>query len=390
MSSGLLRTPKGARRRSRCHPKPKQRVPDVKRPVVLVAIKGLGIGGAEKLISEGARYWDREQFDYRVAYMLPWKDQLVPELEALDVPVMCLGTKRGMTPDSVWRLRRLARGIGASIVHAHSPMVGIAARTFVPVSPVYTEHNLVESYRQPIRFLNRATYSRNAAVTAVSEPVADSLSGFRGPRPLVVENGVAVSVAPEDAAACRIELGLGPDDPLVVHVGNIRPGKGHDILIEAAKHLPDNVAVVSIGAEKWDGDLARVRRASSDVGVAGRMRFLGRRRDALSFIAAADVYVNPADHEGLPVTILEAMALGRPVVATEVGGVPSVVRDGETGILVQPQQPEELAAAIRGLLGDPSRSRDLGAEARRLVEEEYGLEPMIRAFEQVYVEVLRG
>jgi glycosyltransferase involved in cell wall biosynthesis len=362
----------------------------VKRPVVLVVIKGLGIGGAEKLISEGARYWDRDRFDYHVAYMLPWKDQLVPELEALDVPTTCLGTKRGMTPESVWRLRRLAGSIRANIVHAHSPAVGIAARTTVPVPIVYTEHNLVDSYRQPTRFLNRITYSRNDAVTAVSGPVADSMVGFRGPMPSVIENGVAVSVPPEATAACRSELGLDPDDSLVVHVGNIRPGKGHDTLTEAVRHLPDHVSVVSIGGEKWDGDLDRVRAASVQAGVDHRLRFLGRRSDALAFIAAADVYVNPADHEGLPVTILEAMALGRPVVATAVGGVPSVVRDGETGILVQPQQPKELAAAIRRLLTSPSRAREMGSRGRRLVEDEYGLEPMIRSFEQIYTEVLGG
>jgi glycosyltransferase involved in cell wall biosynthesis len=175
-----------------------------------------------------------------------------------------------------------------------------------------------------------------------------------------------------------------------VHVGNIRPGKGHDTLIEAVRYLPDNVTVVSIGAEKWEGDLARVREDSVRAGVESRLQFLGRRPDALTFIAAADVYVNPADHEGLPVTILEALALERPVVATAVGGVPSVVQDGETGVLVQPQQPTELAAAISALLQDPPYAQHLAERGRRLVEEEYGLEPMVRAFEQVYSEVLDG
>jgi glycosyltransferase involved in cell wall biosynthesis len=362
----------------------------VKRPVVLVAIKGLGIGGAEKLISEGVRFWDRDRFDYRIAYMLPWKNQLVPEIEAFDVSVTCLGTQRGMTPGSVARLRGLVSDIGADIVHAHSPSVGIAARAVVPVPLVYTEHNLAGSYRQPTRTLNRASYGRNAAVTAVSQPVAVSLEGFNGPTPVVIENGVSVNAALLDAASSRSELRLGPDDPLVVHVGNIRPGKGHDTLIEAVRYLPDNVTVVSIGAEKWEGDLARVREDSVRAGVESQLQFLGRRPDALSFIAAADVYVNPADHEGLPVTILEALALERPVVATAVGGVPSVVQDGETGVLVQPQQPTELAAAISALLRDPPYAQHLAERGRRLVEEEYGLEPMVRAFEQVYSEVLDG
>ena len=360
------------------------------RPVILVAIKGLGIGGAEKLISEGARLWDRDRFAYHVAYMLPWKDQLVPDLEELGVPVTCLGSKRGMTPNSVWNLRKLTADIGADIVHAHSPTVGIAARLAVPAPVVYTEHNLADSYREPTKTLNRITYRRNAAVTAVSGPVAASLTGFNGPEPLTIENGVSVSVAPEDAAVARGELGLNPNDPLVVHVGNIRPGKGHDTLIEAVKHLPESVTVVSIGAEKHAGDLDWVRQEASAAGVSDRLRFLGRRPDALAFIAAADVYVNPADFEGLPVTILEALALERPVVATAVGGVPSVVRDGETGVLVEPQQPEELATAVRSLLDDPARAKQLAEQGRKLVEDEYGLEAMVRAFEDIYVEVLGG
>jgi len=360
------------------------------RPVILVAIKGLGIGGAEKLISEGARFWDRDRFEYHVAYMLPWKDQLVPDLEELGVPVTCLGSKRGMTPGSVWRLRRLAGEIGADVVHAHSPTVGIAARASLRVPLVYTEHNLADSYREPTRTLNRITYARNAAVTTVSEPVGASLAGFKGPAPVVVENGVSVSVTRDEAASVRSELRIGPNDPLVVHVGNIRPGKGHDTLIEAVRHLPDDITIVSIGAEKWEGDLERVRREASEAGVSDKLSFLGRRSDALAFIAAADVYVNPADHEGLPVTILEALALTRPVVATAVGGVPSVVREGETGVLVEPQQPKELAAAVRGLLDDPIRARQLAERGRRLVEEEYGLEAMVRAFEDIYTEVLGG
>ncbi len=170
----------------------------------------------------------------------------------------------------------------------------------------------------------------------------------------------------------------------MVHVGNIRPGKGHDTLTEAVTYLPDNVVVVSIGGEKRPGDLARVRKAAAAAGVGQRLRFLGRRADALDFIAASDAYVNPADHEGMPVTILEALALERPVVATAVGGVPSVVRDGETGVLVPAKQPRALATAIRGLLDDRRWAESLAAAGRSLVERDYGVERMVRDFEDVY------
>jgi glycosyltransferase involved in cell wall biosynthesis len=363
------------------------------RPVVLVLIKGLGIGGAERLISEAAPYWDRERFDYRVAYLLPWKDQLVTELELHGVEVAMLGSQRGAGPGTIIRLRRHIAETGTALVHAHLPSAGILARLASQVPVVYTEHNLSGSYRPLTRILNRFTYGLNSSVTAVSEAVAGSITGHRGPTVRVIPNGVAVSVTAAEAAAARDELGVTSTGNLVVHVGNIRPHKGHTHLIGAARwlaHHRPGVALVSIGGEKHPGDLERVRRLASAEGVDGTIRFLGRRTDARAFLAAADVVVNPSDFEGLPVVLLEAMALGRPVVATDVGGVASLVIDGISGLLVPPGDPETLGAAVARVLDDPPFAKRLGEAGRDVVEREYGLEPMVRAFEAIYEEVLSG
>jgi glycosyltransferase involved in cell wall biosynthesis len=362
-------------------------------PVVLVTVKGLGIGGAEKLIAESARLWDRDAFDYHVAYALPWKDQLVAPIRELGYPVTCIGTKRGMTPPSWLRLRSHARAIGASLVHAHLPAMGAVARAVSPVPVVYTEHNVAGSYRPPVRLVNRVTYRRNAAVTAVSDAVASSIAGYPGPRARVVANGVSCEVDPEAAAAVRRELGIDGATPLVVHVGNIRPHKGHANLVAATELLVrrmPNVHVVSIGGEKNDGDLARVRSLAADAGVTDRLHFLGRREDALEFVAACDVFANPSDFEGLPVAVLEAMALQRPVVATAVGGVPAIVQDDVTGVLVPAKDPAALADGIADLLGDRDRAASLAAAGRKVVERDYSLEAMVRTIEGVYREILSG
>ena len=361
------------------------------RPVVLVLVKGLGIGGAEKLISEGARHWDRTSFDYRVAYLLPWKDQLVTDLETLDVPVVSLSGRRGLTPRTVRRLRRICGWWNVDLIHAHLPSAGILARTCTRLPVVYTEHNLVDAYRLPTRVGNRLTYGRNTAVTAVSQAVADSVSGYPGPSAEVVPNGVAVSVTDDAPGRARAELGLGADDPLIVHVGNIRPGKGHELLVAVAARLVErrpDVTVVSIGGEKHAGDLERMRTMVSQRGLDGQIRFLGRRPDAIEFIAAADVYLNPADVEGLPVTILEAMALGRAVVATSVGGVPAVIEHGLTGVLVPPRAPEATARAVLDVLADPDAARRLGEAASGVVAAGYGLSAMVERFESLYRRVL--
>ncbi len=361
------------------------------RPRILVLIKGLGIGGAERLIVEASKSWDRSSFDYRVAYVLPWKDQLVSRLTEAEVPVVCIGGKRGLDPLTPIRLRRLIRDERISLVHAHLPSAGILARVAAKVPVVYTEHNLAGSYRQPTRTLNRLTYRGNEAVTAVSEAVASSVEGWGGPPATFVANGVAVDVGQAQIADIRQQLGIEPDLPLIVHVGNIRPLKGHSTLIAAAellvKLLPDFL-IASAGGEKNPGDLERVRRQARVVGVANKLRFLGRVDDARPLLAAADVVVNPADAEGLPVVLLEALALGRPVVATAVGGVPTIIRDGETGRLVPAGDPVALAAALAEAITDGAASSRWGTAGAALVAQEYGVDRMVTAFEDIYRRLL--
>lgn len=362
------------------------------RPRIVVAIKGLGIGGAEMLIAESARLWDQARFEYHVVYALPWKDQLVDRIRQLGIPVTCLGTRRGMTPRSWIRLRNYTAE-HADLVHAHLPAMGAVARIVSGAPVVYTEHNVAGSYRRPVQLANRYTYGRNHAVTAVSAAVAESIAAYPGPHAEVVSNGVSVAVETGAPAAARAELGIASATPLVVHVGNIRPHKGHANLVAATGRLVElvpDVRVVSIGGEKNDGDLDRVRHLAADAGVADHLSFLGRREDALAFVAAADVFANPSDFEGLPVAVLEAMALRRPVVATAVGGVPAIVQPDVSGILVPARDPDGLAEGIAALLHDRQRAERLADAGQKIVERDYSLEAMVRRFEAIYEEVLGG
>lgn len=367
--------------------------PSSRRARILILIKGLGIGGAETLIAESSSLWDRETFDYRVAYLLSWKDQLVPRLHDRGIAVDCLDWRGPASMGGMRRLRELSQEWQPEIVHSHLPSAGVLARVSVTnTAHIYTEHNLVSSYRQPTRTLNRLTYRRNEAVIAVSSAVAESIAGYPGPEPIVVPNGVAIEADDEEVAAVRAGLGVEADAPLIVHVGNIRPHKGHSTLIDAtrlvAEEIPDAV-VISIGGEKYEGDLRRLHSQAEAAGVNGHLRFLGRRDDARTFIAAADLVVNPADMEGLPVFLLEALALGRRVVATDVGGVSSVVEHERTGLLVPPGQPESLAKAMVRSLTTPE-SQDWAAAGATLVRDRHSLRAMVASYEAIYRNVLDG
>ena len=360
------------------------------RPRVLVLIKGLGIGGAERLLSEGVRFWSRDAFEYRVAYVLPWKHQLAESFGAYGVRAECIGS-RFWPIEAPFRLRRIVTSWKPDLIHAHLPMTGILARLVSSTPVVYTEHNVASSYRPLTRVLNRVTYPRNRAVVAVSDAVAASLAQYPGPVANVIPNGVSVSVTEAACRRVRRDLAIGPQQPLVVHVGNIRPWKGHSTLIQAARILSDripDVAIVSIGGEKQAGDLARVRQEAVAEGVAESLRFLGRRSDAVEYIASADVFVNPSDVEGLPLVVLEAMVAGTPVVATAAGGVPALIADRETGRLVPVGDAAALAGAMADLIEDRDSAAALAGRAQVLAHDDFGLERMVDANEELYRTVL--
>lgn len=153
---------------------------------VLILIKGLGRGGAEQLIVNAAPYLDRERFRYEVAYVLPWKDALVGELDSMDIPATCLQGGRGVG----WlrRLRRLVDERRVDLVHAHSPLPAIGARLSLPYASgpamIYTEHNVWDRYHRGTYWGNLLTFSRNAHVLAVSDEVRNSVRYPRGLRRL--------------------------------------------------------------------------------------------------------------------------------------------------------------------------------------------------------------
>jgi glycosyltransferase involved in cell wall biosynthesis len=185
----------------------------------------------------------------------------------------------------------------------------------------------------------------------------------------------------------RDELGISPEAPLAGTVGSLTPKKSHETLLRAARvarqRLPDlRVAVVG------QGPLAgALRRRAAELAVEDAVTLVGYREDAARVASAFDLFVLSSRHEGLPVALLEAMAAGRPVVATRVGGVPEVVRDGSEGILVPPGDPEALAAAMVTVLADADLRARLGEAARRRAAD-FDIRRTVRRHEEVYARLL--
>jgi glycosyltransferase involved in cell wall biosynthesis len=228
------------------------------------------------------------------------------------------------------------------------------------------------------------TVSRYVAVSAgVAERVRHVL-GAPADRVCVVPNAVAPADTAVDGAAPRRALGVAADRPLVLTLARLTPQKGLPTLLDAAARVPGAVfAIVGEGPER-DALEARIRQ----LGLGDRVWLLGFRSDTAALLAACDLFVLPSRYEGLPLSILEAMAAGRAVVASAIPGNDEAVVHGETGVLVPVDDPAALAAAIRELLADPGRAARLGAAGGRRVRDRFSAAAMARAVETLYDDAL--
>jgi glycosyltransferase involved in cell wall biosynthesis len=208
---------------------------------------------------------------------------------------------------------------------------------------------------------------------------------FPADRVVVIPNGVDTRrFAPvPDVAAVRRDLGLGPTTPVVTIVAALRPEKNHELFLDVARRvfgrLPETRFLI-VG----DGPcLADLEDRARTLGLAESVTFLGSRDDVPRFLSATDVFALTSHNEANPVSILEAMSVGRPVVATDVGSIHEVVDQGETGVLVPPGDAARFADHVLQLLWDPLRAQELGVAGRRKVVERWSIEEMVRGYEQL-------
>ncbi len=289
-------------------------------------------------------------------------------------------------PLAVARLRPLVRA--HDLVHAHGLSAGwLAWAAGAGPSLVVTVHNLVldEAAGRAAPVLRRiegALPGRAAASIAISEPMRQRFAAHRG----VERMRVIAPVGPEPVptrtrAEVRRELGLGEDRPLVVLVGRLHPQKAIDTLVRATPALSADAHVVVVGEGPQRAELEALVGA---LDLGDRLTLAGARPDAASYLAAADVVVLCSRWEGFGLVIAEALRLGRPVVATDVGPIGAMVRDGETGRLVPPADPDALGRAINELLGDRSHAEELGRAGAELMARQYAPGALIDQVAAVY------
>lgn len=345
-------------------------------------VESLELGGLEKLLVEFARHADRARFDTRIVTLGP-RGSLADEVESLGCPVHPLDFPSGLRPRAFPRLAALFRRERINVVHTHGegPLLYAtpAARLAGVGRVIHTRHhgpNIGHSRRvlAAVSFVSR-WIDRVACVADDGARCAEA-EGIAASKLLTVWNGIDL-----DRFA---ECGPTTNGPAVI-VARIAPEKDIPTLLRAA-------SIAARGEPRFlleiagDGPcLADVQALAQDLNLGNHVRFLGRVNDVAGLLGRAGQLVLSSSMEGISLTLLEAMARGLPVVATRVGGNPEVVADGETGLLVPPQSPAELAAAMLALWRDPDQARRMGRAGRERAERYFDVRRTVARYEALYL-----
>ena len=358
----------------------------------------MGIGGMERVIMDLCRHVDPNRFRFTIC-CLSVRGPLADQMEAEGVPVLFSKDQsrvgkylRGL------ELGQLFRDLQVDILHTHNTTAFIhgligAQIAGVPVR-IHTDHckNYKDERRRWMVMENVASRFIDKMV-AVSHHTRDELIRYERIPPskvTVIHNGInpqpTRTISP---AALRAEFGFAPHHRIIGTVGRLQAQKGLDLLLSAAPAVlaacPD-VRFLIVGGGSLEAEL---RAQATALGLDGRVVLTGWRNDAIDLLQLFDCFVSTSNFEGLPMVLLEAMAAGKPIVATAVGGVPEAVEDEFNGMTLASRDPQALSAALVRLAQSPSTLARFGANSRSRYEARFTAQAMASAYQRLYEQFLQ-
>jgi sugar transferase (PEP-CTERM/EpsH1 system associated) len=365
---------------------------------VVYLIHRLRLGGLETVAVELANSLDPERFETSViSFATP--DPRQHNLQTSRVRLVTFHKSDGNDPTVIYHLYRVLRQLRPHIVQTHNwgtLLEGVVAArcASVPVV-VHAEHGTIQGGRWRLltqRLLWRAVHKVLCVSQAHRQRLAEAVD-FPADDLLPILNGVDTATftpRPADKETIRAELGLEVDPLYIGTVGNLRPVKNQALLLQAMQQVCarySHARVVIIG----DGPLREpLGHLAETLGIDKQVHFLGARAEIPELLNAMDIFVLPSLSEGLPMSVLEAMGCGLPVVATRVGGIPEVVVDGQTGLLVASEDAQQLAGALETLVQQADTRMTLGQQGRRRVVVHFSLQRMVREYQTLYESLIRG
>jgi glycosyltransferase involved in cell wall biosynthesis len=368
---------------------------------VFQIISSLVPAGAERLVVHLLEYVDRGRFaPVCICLGSPLGSHLEARVQQLGVPLHFLGKGDKMSFEVLRKLDALFRQYRPAVVHTHLLALNYAYPLMIRYrtpARVYTVHSLAEKdvglRTAPIVRALAFRYRVGRVVpVAIAEEVRNSIQKLYGyPNPPLIPNGIPTdeyAPDPNKRAQWRQAHGIETHATILTHVGRFAPPKNHALLIEAFARVRTSAPLylLLVGGGELEN---AVREQVAQLGLENRVRFLGIRADVADILRASDVFVLSSRWEGNPMSVMEAMAAGLPVVSTAVGGVPELVRDGETGLLVPSEDTGALAQAIQALVDNPARRQAMGAAARQHAVAHFDIRHTARGYEQLYETLLR-
>ena len=362
---------------------------------IAFCITELEPGGAEKCLVELVTRLDRRQFEPLVYCLGPRPRgnprSLVDQLEEAATPVHCFGARRGLdAPGTLWRLRRQMRRDRPRIVQGflfHANVLGTLAARLAGVPHIVTGIRVAERRGKHYQTLERLAdrwVERHVCVSQGVKSFSHSHAGLPESKLVVIPNGVDVARF-EAATPCALDsLGVTPGRRMIVHVGRLDPQKGLDWLLQLMPRvfaeLPQHDLVLVGTGPQHDALVA----LANQLDIFQRVHFAGFCQDVPSILAACDALVLSSLWEGMPNVILEAMAAGKPVVATDVEGVAEALGPSAAEQIVSPRSPELFADKLIDLLKNHDLAAKLGAANRQRAEHFFSLDAMVAAYSQLY------
>jgi glycosyltransferase involved in cell wall biosynthesis len=358
---------------------------------VLHVLNTLQTGGAEYLVLNIAKVFDRNRFDLLVASM-EGDGEIGDELRAVGIPTFLLARRKGLDPTLITKLIGLVRREEIDVIHSHNvaPWLygGIAAR-LAGAAVCHTEHSNLFANQKALKRAERGLGYLTRAVIADGEDVRRQLIDEQGlsPRKVVtIYNGVDTTLYGQsgDRAALRKTAGIAADAIVIGTVARQEPVKDQATLIRAFAEVSAAEPLAHLALLGDGSQRQALEKQVADAGLTKKVTFLGRRADVAALLPMYDVFALSSVSEGLPLTVLEAMAAALPCVSTAVGAVPEAIVEGETGLLVPVDDAPKMAAAFTRLVRDPALRTRMGAAGQVRARAMFDLRVMTRRYEDLW------
>jgi len=358
-------------------------------------VANLEYGGGQMQLVHYLRAADRARFVHTVLCIGP-EGPLADELRTMGIEVAVIGKYSGKLDliGASWQLRKMLRAFNPQVVHMQGFRTGwrtrLVAMTLRPrPALVYTEHGLNPWKKRWSLWIDRILARWTDALISVSRASLDlrrKREKYPVERSMVVYNGIDITrfVVANNQQALREQLGISPSAVVITVVARLEPVKSISTLIKAMASIkakgPYHLMIVGDGSSR-----SELEQLIHNLELDSCVNLLGFREDIPQILSISDIFCLPSLREDFPVSVLEAMAAKLPVVASRVGGVPELVIDNETGILVPPDNVERLALALHTLGSDPALRKRMGQLGQQIVHKSYTIEKQVQTLETLYI-----